>query len=358
MNHRENMLRALKRDNPRQVPFEFTLCPALLEEFKKRTGRQDYENYYGFPFRYINLNKTRQKIDYSIYYDNLPGNAAPLHWNPEWGVMGLTGSLAHFQEMLHPLEKFKTPDQIDQYPFPDFNEDYRWQGVREQVQKMIAHDLVAVAPMQMTVFEVSWYLRGMDTFMLDLISNKEFAHALMDKITDIRIGMARRFARCGADILMLGDDVATQLDMMLSPDLWRSALKPRLERIIQAARREKPDILIFYHCDGNVQKIIPELIEIGIDILNPVQPECMNPYQLKQWYGDRLSFWGAVGTQSVLPFGRPEEIKQTCKLLIERVGKGGGLLLAPTHVIEPDVPWENLQTFIDAVKEYGLVKGG
>ena len=107
------------------------------------------------------------------------------------------------------------------------------------------------------------------------------------------------------------------------------------------------------HSDGVIDPIIPELIEIGVDILNPVQPECMDPVQLKREYGNELAFWGTIGTQTTMPFGTPEEVKAVVKERIETVGQGGGLLLAPTHVIEPDVPWENVVAFFEAVEEYG-----
>ena len=205
--------------------------------------------------------------------------------------------------------------------------------------------------MEMTIFEISWYLRGMDRFMEELLCGEEIATALLDRITTIRVGMAQRYAAAGADILMLGDDVATQIDMMISPQLWRETIKPRLAQVIAAAKAENPEILIFYHGDGNMARIIPELIEIGVEILNPVQPECMDPFEMKRLYGGQLSFWGCVGTQTTLPFGTPESIRANCRELIERVGAGGGLLLAPTHTIEPEVPWENIMAFVDAVRE-------
>jgi uroporphyrinogen decarboxylase len=353
MNNRENVLRALRRQQPQRVPFEFVLCPYHFEQFKARSGHKDYMEYYGFPIRYIDLNPTRRNTDFSVFYDNLPKNAMPLNWNPEWGVMGTQGSIAHFQEMLHPMASFSDAGQIHDYPFPDFAEEYRWDGFELKVAQVVKRELIAVASMQMTIFEVSWYLRGMDRFMMDMVLNPEFADTLMDKITEIRIEMARRYALAGVDILMLGDDVSTQEAMMISPQLWREKLKPRLAKIIKAAKNNKPDILVFYHGDGNCMEIISDLIEIGIDVLNPVQPECMDPMKVKELYGDRLSLWGTLGTQSIMPFGTPAQVKQKCKELIETVGKGGGLLLAPTHMIEPDVPWENVQAFIDAVKEYG-----
>jgi uroporphyrinogen decarboxylase len=141
--------------------------------------------------------------------------------------------------------------------------------------------------------------------------------------------------------------------MMISPALWRSLLKPRLASVVSSAKAQRKDILVFYHGDGNMRRIIPDLVEIGIDILNPVQPECMDPLELKRLYGDKLSFWGTLGTQSTLPFGTPREVRETCRRMIETVGEGGGLLLSPSHVVEPEVPFENIQAMIDAVEEYG-----
>jgi uroporphyrinogen decarboxylase len=121
-----------------------------------------------------------------------------------------------------------------------------------------------------------------------------------------------------------------------------------MARIIAAARGIKPDLHIFYHSDGDCRAIIPELIEIGVTVLNPVQPECMDPVQLKADYGNKLAFWGTIGTQTTMPFGTPDEIRALVRERIETVGKGGGLLLSPTHTLEPDVPWENVLAFVRA----------
>ncbi|MGI6108148.1 MAG: uroporphyrinogen decarboxylase family protein [Lachnospiraceae bacterium] len=353
MNQRENLLRALRRDNPERVPFDFNLCPSQVDNFEKRTGTRDYRKYYGFPTRNVILKPTRKVYDYSKYYQGVEEKLEPLNWNPEWGIMGIRGSVAHFQKMVHPLENFNKISDIEEYPFPDMTADYRWEGLKEENENFIRQGFATIGEMQMTIFELCWYLRGMDNFMIDFYENPEYNDALMDKITDIRIVMARKYAEVGVDILQLGDDVSTQRDMMMAPELWAKTLKPRMAKIIQAAKEVKPDILVFYHGDGNLEKIIPDLIEIGVDVLNPVQPECVDPFKVKKLYGDRLSFWGCVGTQTTMPFGTKEEIFDVCRRLIQEVGKGGGLLLAPTHTIEPEVPYENVEAFLEAVDKFG-----
>jgi len=351
--NRENVLRALRREQPERVPFEFQACPAIAERLAEVIGTTDYQGYFGFPIRYVEPVPTRQRVDYSRYYRDLPPNVEPLSWAPEWGVLGKTGSVAHFQEMLHPMAEFRSVADIDAYPFPDFEEPYRWEGLSERVRALQRQDLVAVAAMQMTVFETAWYLRGMDTFLVDMMANVEFAEVLMDRITDIRVTMARRYAQADLDILQLGDDVATQLEMMIDPALWRALIQPRLSRVVKAAKAVNPDLLLFYHGDGNMMRIVPDLVELGIDVLNPVQPECMDPVEVKRRFGDRLAQWGTLGTQSTLPFGTVAEVRETCRRLIREVGAGGGLLLSPTHVVEPEVPIENLLAFIETVKEAG-----
>ena len=207
--------------------------------------------------------------------------------------------------------------------------------------------------MSMTLFEVAWGVRGYESFLTDLIDQKDMAAALLDRITDMRRQMARIFARAGVDVLRLGDDVGTERGMMIGRATWAEWLKPRLASVIRAARDINPDILVFYHSDGDCREVIPELIEIGIDILNPVQPECMDPAEIKRLYGDRLAFWGTIGTQTTMPFGTPDDVRREVLTRIETVGRGGGLLLGPSHLLQDDVPWDNVLAFFDAVDRYG-----
>jgi len=205
----------------------------------------------------------------------------------------------------------------------------------------------------MTIFEVAWYMRSMELLLMDFVDNPEFADTLLDRITAKREAQAALYTELGVDLICLGDDVGTQQGMLMSLPMWRRWLKPRLARVIAAAKRVRPDVLINYHSDGNMGAVIPELIEIGVDILNPVQPECLDPIELKRSYGERLSFWGTIGIQHTLPFGTPQEVREEVRTRIETVGAGGGLLIGPTHIVEPEVPLENIVAMVEAVKEYG-----
>jgi uroporphyrinogen decarboxylase len=191
----------------------------------------------------------------------------------------------------------------------------------------------------------------MEELMTDMMSEDESATILLDRVTNVACEQASAFAAAGADILHLGDDIGTQRGPLMSVELWRTWLKPRLKRVIDAARAAKPDVLIFYHSCGNVSAFLEELVETGIDILNPVQPECMDFAAVHARVGAHVAFWGTIGTQSTLPFGTPEDVRRAVLDRFEICGKQGGLVLGPTHLVEPEVPWENLVALKAAVDE-------
>jgi len=350
MNPRERLLTAMRREVPDRVPYEFFLSPALTETFRCKTGAEDPAEYYGFEERHVSFYPPKTEVDYSQYY---PEGLSAQTWIDSWGVAREPGSEYHFSKMIHPLRRATTVKDVLDYPLPDFHQVECWGHLEGQVADLHARELAAHALLGMTIFEISWYIRGMENLFVDMVSHPEMSEALLERITDLRVFQAQTYARADVDILRLGDDVAAQQGMLMSPGMWRQWLKPRLARVIEAARSVKPDILIWYHSDGDCRAIIPELIELGVDILNPVQPECMDPAVIKLQYGSQLSFSGTIGTQTTMPQGTPAEIKATVKERIATVGKGGGLLLAPSHVLEPDVPWENVVAFVEAVEEYG-----
>ena len=348
MDKRENLLRALKKEEPQYVPFGFELCNSLENEFRKRTGQQDYMEYYGMPYRYVNILPTKNPIDYSKYFTNLSDNTTI----DEWGVAHIPGNLAHFSKMVSPMKDFMTREEIWNFPTPDVLEKYRWEGLKQKVDFVKGKGLAAIYS-AIQIFEPAWYLRGLDNFLMDMVLNEDMVEANLEKMTRIKSAMCARIAGSGFDIIVYGDDVGTQIGMMMNPELWRRWLKPTMQKVIKIAKEINPEILAYYHSDGVIYDIIPDLIEIGVDILNPIQPECMNPIQIKEMYGDKLAFWGTIGTQTTMPFGTVEEVEANVKEMIETVGKGGGLVIAPTHILEPEVPWPNIEALVGAVKKYG-----
>ena len=270
-----------------------------------------------------------------------------------WGVATWRSTTGESFTSLGPLRNMRTAAELNDYPFPDVGSDECAKNLRGQVKTLQQKGLAVQGAMSQTIFELAWSMYGMENLMLAFYDNPDFVHALLDKITERKKAMALRYVRAGVDILRLGDDVGSQRGMLINPDIWRAFLKPRLAGIIAAARAERPGIPVFYHSDGDVRPIIGDLIEAGVTILNPVQPECMDPFEIKKRYGDRLTLWGTLGTQTVFPFGTPEQMRRQVKEYIEKLAPGGGYVIGPTHSIEKDVPWENVVAFYEAVGEYG-----
>jgi len=154
----------------------------------------------------------------------------------------------------------------------------------------------------------------------------------------------------GADELHTGDDVASQNALMFSREHWREFIKAKWTKVYAAAKEIKPDIQIRYHSDGNITEIIPELIEIGVTILNPLQPECVDVEDIKKKYGDRIVIDGTIGTQTTMPFGTPDDVRECVKKRVETLGQDGALILSPTHILEPEVPIENILAFVESCR--------
>ncbi len=265
----------------------------------------------------------------------------------EWGVWWKTGDFHHFAQVQSPLQGHLELHRLQDYPWPDLDQPYRFAGVREQVEALHRGGW-AVAAFAGSVFERSWYLRGMENLLMDMLDAPQVANFLFERTAAFQRSMARRFAAAGVDIVITGDDVAGQKSLMMKIELWRQFLKPRLAATVQAVKSVNPFCQVFYHSDGNVEPIIPELIEVGIDILNPLQPESLDPAAVKRKYGDRLSFWGSVSVQRTMPLGSPRDVRAEVSARIRDLAQGGGFILAPAHVLGPEVSWDNIVAFFEA----------
>jgi uroporphyrinogen decarboxylase len=351
---RERVLTAMRHRRPDRTPFDFSwgFAPAQLHRFQEATGAGDPDDYFGADTRLLRPSPTRLSTDFSSFVGELPPGAQV----DEWGIgrrpsASTDAAHSHLDGFIYPLRGMSSAGGILDYPLPDLDADYRYDDFAARVAAVQSRGLAALAVMDCTIFETAWYMRSMERLLLDFADASPVASTLLDRITALREVQARRYAESDADVICMGDDVGTQRGMLMSARMWRTWLKPRLARVIAAARSVRPDVLIFFHSDGNVTQIVEDLIEIGVDILNPVQPECMDPVALHQRFGECLCLWGTIGTQSTFPFGSPEDVRREVRTRIETVGRDGGLFLAPTHVIEPEVPLENIVAFVDAVKD-------
>ena len=161
---------------------------------------------------------------------------------------------------------------------------------------------------------------------------------------------AARLVELGVDMIWLGDDVGSQDRMLMAPKTWRRFLKPRLADLIARLKDINPELKVAYHSDGMLLPIIPDLIEIGLDILNPIQPKSMDPAEVKRKFGDHLCFWGTIDEQHTLPFGTPDDVRAEVILRLQTIGRNGGLIIGPTHSVQLDTPLENFWAMVDTVR--------
>ncbi|HIS27575.1 MAG TPA: hypothetical protein IAA57_11940 [Candidatus Pullilachnospira intestinigallinarum] len=352
MTKRENLLALLRREPFEEIPAEFNMCPSLVEEYRKRTGSSlDYHRYFGMPWE--NVEDIRLTYDPELYRKYYPEGLKEGTQIDIWGVAHEPGSqeARHMTRMRNPMAMMEALEELQEYPFPDFSlGDASHQ--KRQVEEIHAQGLAAVGNMQMTIWETAWYIRGMENLMVDMTCEPEMAAWVFDKVTEQAVIRARSFAQAGVDIVFLGDDIGMQNGPMMSMEMYRTWLKPRLARVIASVKEINPEILIFYHSCGDATSFIPELIDCGVDVLNPIQSECMDFAEIYKEYGGKISFHGTIGTQTTMPFGTPQEVKEAVWKNLDIASAHGGLFVAPTHLLEPEVPWENIVAYVEACREY------
>ena len=362
MTQREKFLQLYRRQSITEAPVGFVLCESLEEEFWRRFPQaESYQAHYHFPYRNVidpgfswnfeNLEMItgHDQIDWHRFYP--AGFTYEVKFDG-WGVAHeKSPNSMHMTRMHHPMKSFSTLEEMQAYPLPDYTK-VDFSPLQKQMDEIHARGLAVFVWQECTIWETAWYLRSMDMLMTDMALEDEKAIWLLDQITDRACYRAAIFARQGADILGLGDDIGMQDSIMMDTDMYRTWLKPRLQKVIQAAKSVKPDILISYHSCGYIEPFIPDLIEVGADILNPVQPECMSFEKLCREYGDVLSFSGTIGTQELMPFGNPKQVYDETIRNLGIAGRKGGLFCCPTHMLEPEVPWENIEAYVQACNDF------
>lgn len=350
MTNIDNFLSLARRNGYNKVPIDFHMCPSLEEKFNHYVACNNIEvNFPQISIPDIQANPLDLKIFNQFYdHDFKKGTVIDQH-----GVAHEPGSEAafHMTKMYHPMANFDSVEQILAYPFLDYTKsDGKVQ--KTAVENAHSHDKIAIGSMQCTVWETAWYMRGMENLMMDMMTEDPMAEILLDKVTDNAILRAESFVRSGVDVLFLGDDIGMQKSIMMSEDLYCTWLKPRIKKVIDAAKLINSELLVFYHSCGYVTPFIPHLIEVGVNVLNPIQPECMDLKELHSMYGTDISFHGGIGTQTTMPFGTPDEVRRQVFESLDIAGDKGGLLVAPTHLLEPEVPVENIIAYIKACNDY------
>ncbi len=258
----------------------------------------------------------------------------------------------------HPLAE-ATIEDIELYPFPDGADPSRFEGLRDEVLKIRENTPYAISTgIGGVIYEICWYMRGLERWFMDMLENPSFCEALLDKVLKYWLEYFTGFMKeIGdmVDVVMIGDDLAGQTGPLFQPEFYRSVVKPRQKKLVQHIK-SLTSSKIWYHSCGSLVEYIPDLIDNGIDILNPVQitAKGMDPDFLKNSFGKELVFWGGgIDSQHVLPFVSPDEVKANVKVNMEAFKPGGGYVFNNVHNIQAGVPPENIMAMYEAAFEYG-----
>jgi len=268
---------------------------------------------------------------------------APDIWQDEFGVRWDR----HVDKDIGVVcNRLVTPENVDSFRFPNPNDPSRYSSFDKVVKPN--GDTAVLVSLGFSLFEWAWTLAGMETVLMAMLSDKRFANVLLDRILEFNLAIIENACTQVVDIFRFGDDWGHQRGVLMGPDLWREFIKPRFRRMCELVKSKGK--LVMLHCCGKVDELFDDLIECGLDIFNPFQPEVMDVFEIKKRYGDRLTFYGGISIQRTLPFGTVQQVRDEVRRLIDVVGAGGGYIASPSHDIPGDAKPENIAAMIEVLK--------
>ena len=354
MKHRDRVLMALNHEAPDRCPMQVSFTPEFAERLRAdmQVRGQAAHNPHGGGNTYeleraLGEDLILTSVGWANSYYQQEGDYVD-EWGIGWRSVKYTtpfGMGRYTEPVGHPLAD---DNAIDAYKTPDPNRPELYLEAAHVIEQF-KDEYWIVGVVVTTVFETAIGLRGYLQILKDFIARPELTECLLDIPYYYHLSAAKRLVEMGVDMIWLGDDIGGQTSMLISPAHWRKFLKPRLAGFIRELKEINPQIKLAYHSDGAIEPIIPELIEIGLDVLNPIQPACMDAAQLKKKYGKNLCFWGSIDEQHTLPFGTPGEVAAEVLLRLKTLGKDGGLVIGPTHHVQLDTPMENFWAMINTI---------
>jgi uroporphyrinogen decarboxylase len=372
MTHKERLRVALSHGQPDTVPIDFggTVNSSIVvegyEQLKKHFGVATESRICQRMTRIVEVDEPILRalnIDTRAVFTGAPmreneQESGPRSYRDIWGIERIKPEHSfYYDQTSFPLAGEITISDVMNYPWPDPDDPNIVQGMKERVTWIRENtDCAAILRVPAPFVHTSQYLRGFEDWYSDVASNANVLEILFDAILDVTMQIAKRVLRDvgqEVDVIVCGDDLGMQQGLQMHPDYYRRVIKPRHARYFRQIHDLSPAKFLFHSC-GSVVRILDDLIDIGVDALNPVQVSAkgMDPGELKKTYRNRLAFWGAIDTQHVLPYGSVEDVKNEVERRIEQLGEGGGFVLAAVHNIQPDVPVENIRAMFRHAREY------
>jgi len=321
-----------------------------IAKFQAITGATHAADYFDFDIRIVAPPLTAGASDYSIFHPGAPAEAT----FDEMGVGWVKSVEFPMGMVLSPWKHFTDPSQIYDYPMPTFHvpQEYVTRIRDWKSQGYVVSSLCGA------IAEWCYFLRDMGEFFIDLVQRPELADAVLTRVSELILSMGVQMAEAGSDIVCFYGDVGGQESLLCSPKAYRKWFKPRLQTIFSAVHQVNPDTTLFLHSCGHILPIIPDLVEIGLQILNPIQPETMDPFAVKRKWGDKLVLWGGIGLQETMAQPSAAKVRADTARLIRGWAAGGGAIPGPSNVLPIDVPWDNVLAFMETAEECGREVSG
>ena len=275
-----------------------------------------------------------------------------------WGVRRRIGEGGWYEEWVSgPLVDAKTVADVERCPMPGLDQIRDPHDYADRVAGMKADGLFVSGGIA-NPYKQAWMMRGMDNVLADYLINRDLLEVLYDRLYAIYGEMAKRMARAGVDMISVTGDIAMQDRIIMGPTCWREVDKPRMAKLIADCRAINPDVFFYIHSDGNVTDLMNDFIEIGFNVINPLQPECIEPAEVKKRWGDKITLHGGISLQRTLPFGSVDDVRSEVETLIRQCGYNGGLVVFPSNVIQPDTPVENIIACFHAARDFDVASLG
>lgn len=367
MNSRERVLKAFGRiqGKPDRVPVQFDLCRQLSDHFGKELGIP--VNYTENPYEDVTYRISANELRLALGSDVVVTGASVSDnykivkdeqccWRNEYGMKMRQGDI-YVEVIDYPLAQAETIADIEAYQFPDPDAPGRFNDTEVLVKKYKS-DYLIIGDIEVTIFSLGHQLVGMEKLLIDMMLEAEYVVPLFEACAKYQTQIGLRLIEKGVDAIWFGDDFGTQINLIIPPETFREQLKPHYKRMIERFKEANPDIIPILHCDGAVAELLDDIREIGFEVFNPVQPGVPGhlPQDMKDRFGDKFSFWGAIDQQELLPNGTDEELEKEIKEKITILGKDGGYMIAPAHILQNDVSPERVLKFIELCKKHGEYK--
>ncbi len=329
MTRKERIKQSLAHKNSDIVPYNITFTVPAADKLKTHFNDLDFEETLG---------------NHLFSVDALCGDKIikPGYRQDDFGVIWnqtIDKDIGVVEELI-----LKEPS-LKGLKLPDPKASWRYSGFAKGLEKH--KDRFLLSDIGFSLFERAWTLRGMENLLVDMYENPGFVSDLLDVITEFNLAVIEESSKFPIDGMRFGDDWGQQSGLIMGPDLWRQFIRPRVNKMYSKVKES--GLKVFIHSCGDVEELFPDLIECGLDVFNPFQPEAYDIYKIKNLHGAKLSFYGGMSTQKILPFGTPEDVRKETIKLLKAIGKDGGYIFSPAHATPADVPLENMLAMIEVV---------